>query len=150
MHVVLHLIPLDGEARPVGAEDGIRRVGQIGLRVVSGFRDHGVGIVAGGVAVEGQLHPPQPLRIGRQRVGVVPDLRRGDKPLQRGQRPGGLRRVEFAAHGADVRDGAADLLRGHGQAEFIPWLQQDGFRLHQSLTDRPVGRLPKIPALCVL
>ena len=26
MHVVLHLIPLDGEARPVGAEDGVRGV----------------------------------------------------------------------------------------------------------------------------
>ena len=84
---------------------------------------------------------------GRRRnaVGSGP----GEHPGGR-ERPGGLRRVEFAAHGADVRDGAADLLRGHGQAEFIPWLQQDGFRLHQSLTDRPVGRLTEIPAFGVL
>ena len=134
----------------MGAEDGVRGVGQIGLRVVAGFRDHGVGIVAGGVAVEGQLHPPKPLRIGRQRVGVVPNLRRRDKSFHRGQRSGGLRRVEFAAHGADVRNGAADLLRGHGQAERVPWLQQDGSRLHQPLTDCPVGRLTEIPALGVL
>ena len=55
MHIVFDLIPFHIEARPVGAEYGVRGVVQIAFRVVTTFHNDSLSIVARGVAVQGKL-----------------------------------------------------------------------------------------------
>ena len=150
VHIVPHLIPLDVEARPVGAEYGIRGVVHIRFRVVASFRDHRFGVVAGGVAVESQLQAAQPLGVGRQGLGIVLHLGGGHQPPEGGQAAAGLRGLKLPAHGPDVGDAPANLLRGHRENKVVPGLQQHGSGLHQPLPHRSVGGLPEIPALGVL
>ena len=47
MHMLLDLVPADGIARAVGAENGIRRIGNIALRIVSDLFYDALRIAAG-------------------------------------------------------------------------------------------------------
>ena len=149
VHIVPHLIPFHIEARPVGAEYGIRGILHIRFRVVAGFRNDSFRVVAGGVAVEGQLEPPQALCIGGKGFGVVLHLGGGHQSPERGQAAHRLRGFKFPAHGPDIGDAPADLFRGHRENKVVPGFQQHGFGLHQPLPHRPVGGLPEIAALGV-
>ena len=100
--------------------------------------------------MEGQLEASPSLGVGCHSFGIVLYLRRGNQTLQGRKAAGCLRGIKFAAHGADVGDGAPDLLRGHGQGKVVPGFQQNGLRLHQPLPDSAVGRLAKIAAFGVL
>ena len=150
VHIVHHPIPFHVEARPMGTEYGIRGIVQIRFRVVGAFRDHRFRVVAGGVAVEGQLQTAQPLGVGRQRFGVVLHLGCGHQPPECGQTAAGFRSLKLAAHGPDIGDAPAGLLGGHRENKVVPGFQQHGFGLHQPLPHRPVGGLPEVAALGVL
>ena len=100
--------------------------------------------------MKGQGQPAHPLGIGCQYLGVIPDLRRGNPPLQGRGVSHAFGGLQLAAHGPQIRDCPADTGLGHGQAEIIPGLQQHTFRLHQALPHRPVGGLTEIAALGVL
>ena len=134
----------------MGAEDRVRGVFQICLRVIAGSCDHRLAVVAGGIALETQLQSPPPLGVGCQYFGVILHLGGRHQPPQGGQPTGGLRRFKFAAHGTDVGNGSANQLRGSGDGKGIPGFQQYRFGLHQALPHRPIGGLPEVAALGVL
>ena len=150
VHIVLHPVPGHMEAGAVIAEHGIRGVGNVRQRIVADFLHHFFGVVAGSIAVERQLQLSSALGVGRQLVGIVPQLRSRHQSLQGRGVTHRLRGIEFAAHGADIRDGTADLLCGQRQPEIVPGFQQHAFGLHQALAHRPVGSLPEVTALGVL
>ena len=100
--------------------------------------------------MEGQGQPSQALGVGRHLGGVVFELRCRDLSFQDGLGALGLRWLHGASHGPDVRNGPADLGRGHRQPEIIPGLQQNGLGLHQPLAHRPIGGLPEVSAFGVL
>ena len=150
MHIVFDLVPLHVEARPVGAEDGIGGVLRVRLRVIPGRGNNSLLIVAGGIAMQGNLKSALSLGVGGDHLRIVSQLRRGHGAFQDGKASRVLRGIEPAAHAADVRDGTSHRGGGECQGEIVPRLQQDGLRLHQPLPDGPVGGLPHIAALGVL
>ena len=150
VHVVLHLVPGHVEARPVGAEHGIRGIFHIRLRIVVPLGNHRFRIVAGLVAPQRQLQPTQSLGIGRHGLGIIPNFRRRNLAPKDAEIFHRLRRLHLTAHGSDIRNPPSDLLRGQGQFKIIPRLQQKGFRLHKPLAHRPIGGLPEVAAFRVL
>ena len=150
MHIVLDLVPLDVDPRPMGAEHGICRVLHIALGVIAQLRDHRPRLRAGLVAVASQAQPPPPPGVGHQFLHIaVHGRHRGGAPQQH-QLPRLLRRVKFSVHGPHIADGPADLFLGHRHLKAVPGLQQQALRLHQPLAHRTVGGLAEVPALGVL
>ena len=150
VHILLHLVPGHVEARPVGAEHGIRGVLHIRLRIVVLLGNHRFRIVADLVAPQRQLQPTQPLGIGRHGLGIIPNLRRRNLTPKDGEIFHRLRRLHLTTHGSDIRNPPSDLLRGQGQFKIVPGFQQEGFRLHKPLAHRPIGGLPEVAAFRVL
>ena len=150
VHIFFYLVPFYGEAGAMGAEYGIGGVIQIAFRIVADGGHHSIRIVAGTEAIHRQLQPAAALGVGCHLGGIIAQLRCRQDALQGGQSATVLRRVKFAAHGADVGNGAAYRFRGQSQGEPIPGLQQHTFCLHQPLADGPIGSLAEITALCVL
>ena len=150
VHEVLHLVPLDVDARAVGTEYGIRGIVRVALRVITDLFDDFRGVVTGEIALEAAGEPPAAFGIGKQLLLIVLHLRdrRGAREQQ------GVHAVcgtfEFRVHGLDVADGAADAFGRYFQAEAVPGFQQHVSRLHQSLAHGPVRRLAEIAALGVL
>ena len=99
VHILLYLVPLHIVARAMGAEHRIRRVFRVAFRVVARFRNHRFPIVAGRIAVKGQGQPAHPLGIGCQYLSVIPDLRRGNPPLQGRGVSHAFGGLQLAAHG---------------------------------------------------
>ena len=57
VHILPHLVPFHDKARAVGAENAVRAVVKVGLRVVSHFRHHLGGVVAGPITIQSQTYP---------------------------------------------------------------------------------------------
>ena len=150
MHIIGHLIPLHGETGAVGAEDGVRRVFHIRFRVVAkGFR-YCFLVMTGQISPEGQLQPAATLGVGSNLIRVIAQFRGRNQSFQNGHGTNSFRRVKIAAHGSDIGDGTTHHFRGQGQGEIIPGFQQNGFCLHQTLTDSPVSGLAEVAAFGVL
>ena len=75
VHVVLYPVPLHVEATAVGAEDGIRRILRVPLRVVARRFHRRFRIGAEVVAVLFQGEPAPPAGVGRHQGGVAVQLR---------------------------------------------------------------------------
>ena len=150
MHIGEDLVPFHREAAPVGAEDGVRGVVQVGLGVVGVGGPDGLRVVAEVIALHLQGQLPQAPGIGRQLPGVVRHGGHGSPAPEQAHAAQVLGGVEAAEAGLDIRDGPADLGRGHLQPEAIPGLQQHGGSLHQTLPHRPVGGLAEVAPLGVL
>ena len=150
MHIILDLVPLDVDPRPVGAEHRVRRVLHVALRIVADGGDHRLRLRARLVAVASQAQPPPPPGVGHQLLHIAVHGRHRGGAAQQRQLPRLLRRFKFSVHGPHIVDGPADLLLRHCHLKAVPGLQQPALRLHQSLAHRPVGGLAEVPALRVL
>ena len=144
------IVPLHREARAVAAEDGVRRVVQIPLRVVAQLLNDLPGVVAALIAPEGAAQPAPAAGIGGDILPVFPHLRHRRAAGEQGQIPRRLGRVKPPAHLLHVGHGASQALPRQLQAEVVPRLQQHALRPHQALADRTVGGLAEVAALCVL
>ena len=102
------------------------------------------------VAVQLHAELALPAGVGGDLAGVV--VQGGDRspPGQYAHPAEGFRGLKAAASGLHVGDGPPDLCRRDLQAEAVPGLQQDRLRLHQTLPDGAIGRLPEVAALGVL
>ena len=109
----------------MGTEYGIRRIFQIRFRIIANFCHNLFLIVAGPIAMEGQLQPAPSLGIGCQGLRIVSNLRSRYQALQCRQIAAAFRRIELAAHGPDVSDGTANLFRRTDHHKIIPGLQKD-------------------------
>ena len=137
----------------MAAKHRVRRVFHIRFGVVTDGGDHGAGIAAGAVPVRREREPALAAGIGGDLARIAADGGHRCAPLQnraagRAARHGG--RFKCSVHAADIRHGAAEMVRRQLQTERIIRLEQHGFGPHQPLPHGAVGRLPEIAALGVL
>lgn len=133
----------------MGTEYGSRRVVRIQLRPVSCRLDDSLRIVAWLVPFQSAGHPSKPFRIGNDFHLVSLKLRYGNAAAQDGVVHLLLRRRKGAAHLLDVRHSSPDGFLRDFQNKVVDRFQQDTFRLHQSLPDSAVRRLPEVSAFCM-
>ena len=150
MHSGRNLAPLHRKARAVCAENGIRRIFQITLRVIGKARKNVLRIMAVSVSARLTQESSASAGIGSQLGGIAVHRRRGRAAAQKRPIPQLLRRIKAARAGADIRNGAADLFRRHRQPKGDVWLQKPRLCLHQPLPHRAIGRLPEVAALSML
>ena len=123
VHMPLHLPPADRHPGPVGAEDRIGGIFEVGFGAVAEGSDHLFGAMAFLIPPVPQTQPPLPPGIGGD-IGGVP-LHRRDRaaPLKGSGLPVHLRRLEGARHQRDVVHYPPGVLGRHRQREVINRLQ---------------------------
>ena len=110
MHMLLDLVPADGIARAVGAENGIRRIGNIALQIVSDLFYDALRIAAWFIAAQRERNAPLPAGIRRHLARVIRALCHRCGSREDGNTVFRFRRFEPAAHALNVGHGAADTL----------------------------------------
>ena len=147
MHILRHFPPGDDITRSVGAEHGISGPVRIPLRLIGDPVQNLLLVVAG--MISGRVHGnfSEPVGVRQKCLGIIAELADKNFPAQDAESiflPGA---VQLCVHGAEVGNGASELLIRQFQFKMIDRLQQTAFRLHQPVTKRPSGRLPKVAAL---
>ena len=148
--VLRDLVPRNGDAAAVVAEDGGGGIVRVALGVVADRGGDGVLLRADFVVVDSAGKLPAPARVGRDALKVVAHPAHRREAGEDGVFPFALRRVDRAAHVLKVGHRAADALGGNVEAEVIVGLKEDAFRLHEALPHGAVCRLTEIAALGVL
>ena len=150
MHIIFYLVPFHHKARPVGAENRIRRVFKIPFRIIAQGRYPLFLLLARFIAPQAAKHVPPALSIRRNLLGVMP--RPGNWGAAQQQRflPLGRWWRKAAAHLLQIVHGAAHAFVGQLQLNIIPGLQQHASGLHQSLPHRAISGLAEIAAFGVL
>ena len=110
MHMLLNLVPADGIARAVGAENGIRRIGNIALRIVSDLFYDALRIAAWFIAAQRERNAPLPAGIRRHLARVIRALCHRCGSREDGNTVFRFRRIEPAAHALNVSHGAGRML----------------------------------------
>ena len=150
MHIAFDLIPLDDEARAVGAEHGIGRIFEVAFGIVPRARDHIQRVIAHVVAVQRQRDASAALGIGGQLLRVAAQGRDRRDAAQQRLIPLRLRRLEFSVHLLDIAHRPPDVFGRQEDAEIVIGLEKHALCLHQALPHGAVGGLPEIAALGML
>ena len=150
MHMKRNLIPFDHHARSVGTKDGIRRIFHIPLRVIGFLQKHTLLIVTGEISLQPAGKLSLSRRIGRHLCLIILQLTEGNNAGKGCFLFPGCFYGKNSLFLFQICHGSSHCLLRHGQGKLIPGLQKLALRLHQSLTQRPINRLPEIPALCML
>lgn len=148
--MLFHLVPFDDGTGSVGAENRVRRVVQVAVRVVPDVGDDLFRVVAGPVALYLEEQAAIPSGVDADLPGVVPHGGDWGGAGEDRAVPQRFRPLKGSVHALDVSHSPADALAGHLQPEGVPGLQQDGFRLFQPLPQGAIGGLTEVAALCVL
>ena len=129
------------------AEDGIRRILKIRLRIIMRLLPDEFFVVAEVIAVIVQREPARPACILQHLllIGIQLGCRRaaGQDQLV----PKVLRRQEAAREALHIGHSAVCRVRRDFQPEAEPGLQKARFCAHQAHSKRPVRRFPKVAAL---
>ena len=132
------------------AEHAACGIGHIRAAVVVQFSDHLVGVVAYVVAVRLQLNAALAVGVGAQCGGIIHERANraaaGDAHVLAQM----FGRIIAAAHGGDIRHGAAKAVHGQREGKAVERLQQHILPLQLSLADGAVHRLAEVAALGVL
>ena len=152
MHVLADVVPGDGLACAVGAEDGVRGIPEVQLRIIAAFLDDPLLVVTGEIAGKAEREAAGALGVGANLLHVVDGFGHryfaADHSLALSG--GTCVQSELRRHAVEVGEGPSGAGLGHLQREFIPGLQQDATGIHETVPDRPVGGLAEIAAFRVL
>ena len=150
VHIIAHAVPRDDRARTVRAEHAVRRVVKVARGVVTALGDDLLRVVAGVVARDAARDAPAPVGIGRDLGGIIAHRGHRRAAGEHSHVAVRLRRGKRAGHEPHVADRAADLLSRDLDAKGVVRLEQDAFRLHESLPHGAPRRLAEVAALRVL
>ena len=149
VHVVSDLLPGDIEAGTVGAEDRVRRPGQVPLRQICRLLEQARLVMAWSVARGMHRDFSEAMGIGENYLRIVSELT--DRYFTTHATEGILlfRILQFRVHGSQITDGASKMLRREVQFEVKHRLEQPALRLHQSLAESSPCRLAEVASLSV-
>ena len=152
MHVLADVVPGDGLACAVGAEDGVRGIPEVQLRIIAAFLDDPLLVVTGEVAGETEGKAAGSLGVGADLLHVVDGFGHRDFAADHSLALSGGACVqsELRRHAVEVGEGPSCAGLGHLQRELVPGLQKDRTGVHETVPDRPVGCLAEIAAFRVL
>ena len=150
MHMLWHFIPGYNGSRSVITENRRRRIPKIRFRIIPALLQHFFRIMAASIATENAGQPASSFCIRIDLFLVILNTGHRHSAREHGHVAFLLRQSHLRTHTFQIHHSMSQCLRGHLQTKIIPWLQQYIFRLHQSLPDSPVSRLPEVAALCML
>ena len=134
----------------VSAENAVRRLFKVAVRVIAYVRNDLFGVVAWEIAFQLADKAPLALGVACHISVIIGSLRNGDSARYHSIFTHYLGSGELAAHSPDISHRPACTVGGHFQTKTVEGFKQYALSAFQTHSQRPVRRLTEISALGVL